>query len=104
MNAPPCGHPFDAAAVDGCVFCLIRDIPFHRARWTTGVAPPPPGPCRHLGEPTGELVECPTCSGSVRLKLRACAVFGKCTEGRAVDGVACCVGCPEYEPRPPAVG
>jgi hypothetical protein len=100
MNAPPCGHPFDADPVAGCAFCSIRDIPFHRQRWTTGTVPVSTAapPCRHLGDPTGELVTCATCAGTVRLKLRACAVFTRCTEGKAVAGVACCVGCPRYEP------
>lgn len=55
-------------------------------------------PCRHLGPPTGELVLCPSCCGHVELKLFACAAHGCCTLGRAAPGVACCNGCPTYDP------
>ena len=51
--------------------------------------------CVHRGGPTGERVPCQTCKGVVELKLLACAVHGSCTPGRAVDGVACCDGCPD---------
>ena len=54
-------------------------------------------PCVHLGEPTGETVQCKTCKGKVSIKLLACAVFGKCTMVKKV-GVACCAGCGEYTP------
>lgn len=65
-----------------------------------GVANGPP-PCVHLGEPTGEAVECRSCGGSVRLKLRSCAIHGTCTEGKKVDGHGCCRGCPDRKDRPP---
>ena len=72
MTAPPCGHDYAEPAADGCAYCLIRDVAFHRERWTTGVTPatsgppavPNRGPCVHLGEPTGELRECETCRGA----------------------------------------
>lgn len=43
MLAPPCGHPFDSQPADGCAYCRIRDIPFHRQRWTKS-EPPLPAP------------------------------------------------------------
>lgn len=52
-------------------------------------------PCVHLGESTGETVGCPSCRGSVKLKLFACAIHGQCTTGKKVAGVACCP-CAEY--------
>lgn len=54
------------------------------------------GPCPHLGAPTGETVECPTCFGRVRLKVLACTVHGRCTIGTRAAGVpGCCAGCPD---------
>lgn len=52
--------------------------------------------CRHLGEETGETVECPPCRGRTRLKTFACAVHVKCTQGKKVTGMASCEGCPDY--------
>lgn len=68
-------------------------------------APPLPKPkvlCAHLGEPTGERRQCPTCSGTVLVKLTACTVHGVCSVGKKIDGIACCVDCSDYaEPTPP---
>ena len=50
-------------------------------------------PCSHLGEPTGEVRECKTCSGKVTLKVLACDVRGKCTVAKPIDGIACCKTC-----------
>ncbi len=55
-------------------------------------------PCVHLGPPTGATVECPTCSGSVRLKVFACEVYGACVLAAKPAGVRSCVGCGEYAP------
>ena len=32
----------------------------------------------------------------------ACGVFGVCTVGKRLEGVACCVGCESYTPISPA--
>ncbi len=61
----------------------------------------PKGPCVHLGPPTGEFRDCPTCSGNVRLKVMGCGVHTTTTVGRKVDGVACCVGCPDFKAAGP---
>ncbi|HLN29919.1 MAG TPA: hypothetical protein VK395_19405 [Gemmataceae bacterium] len=54
--------------------------------------------CVHLGEATGELRECPTCEGNVKIKLMCCAIFGTCTIGEKIDGIACCADpCPCYQ-------
>lgn len=52
-------------------------------------------PCTHLGEENGRI-ECPSCSGTVKVKTFDCAVHGSCTLGKALDGAACCVGCADY--------
>lgn len=54
-------------------------------------------PCRFLGEPTGETVQCPTCSGKVELKVFPCSVYGKATVAKRAEGVpGCCKGCTSY--------
>lgn len=57
-----------------------------------------PLPCRHLGGETGETVACKGCGGGVRLKVRACGIYDRCTTDRRVRRMACCRGCPEYAP------
>lgn len=59
----------------------------------------PPEPCVHLGQATGDVADCPSCGGRVRLKVMACAVYGRCTPTRQVDGLACCLTCPDYRAR-----
>lgn len=61
------------------------------------------GKCRHLGEQAGE-VQCGKCGNGVRLKMYACAVHGKCTLGKKLDGVMCCATCPQWEPPDRPVG
>lgn len=53
--------------------------------------------CKHFG-PELRRVECPTCCGSVKLKVFACAVHGESTMGQPIDGLACCAGCLQFEP------
>lgn len=55
-------------------------------------------PCRHLGEERRQ-VTCPTCHGSVRLKVFGCEVFQECVRGLSVEGLTSCVICPRYDPR-----
>lgn len=52
--------------------------------------------CLHLGSATDMTVPCPTCSGTVNLKLFTCGVHGVCTPGKQVNGKASCVSCKEY--------
>lgn len=52
-------------------------------------------PCTHIGD-TLRTVDCPTCSGRVKVKVFACSVHGECTLGKSVDGVACCLGCKDH--------
>lgn len=76
------------------------------AKITSGVKVPAKrgkrGVCGARGAPTGESVECPSCAGTVQLKLFSCdAGFGDCTLERSVPGKACCATCNGF--RPPAV-
>lgn len=52
--------------------------------------------CRHRGSES-RRVECPTCSGTVRIKVFACSLKGECTLGQPVDGIPCCATCEEFE-------
>jgi len=52
-------------------------------------------PCVHRGEATGELRDCETCAGRVRLKVLACAIYGACTVDQPA-GLQCCATCPDY--------
>lgn len=60
--------------------------------------------CTKLGADTGETVECPSCRGTVQLKLYTCETYGTCTLGKAVKGVACCANgaCPGYTAPTPS--
>ena len=110
----PCEH---FTSVPDCRVCWLaeNDIRYQRA-W--GLVPfqaaekagkPVGNGCIHLGEPTGETVECPTCGGSVKVKLFGCGKFGQCTLVKNVPGIACCEGsrgmgnarvpCPGFEKR-----
>jgi hypothetical protein len=61
--------------------------------------------CRFLGPETGETRPCQGCGGrTVQVPLRACAVYGVCSESRVVklaggEPVRCCRAmCPSYQP------
>src|SRR5262249_8463570 len=54
-------------------------------------------PCRYLGSEVRRQT-CPTCRGTVELKVFACALHGECTLGKALPGVACCAQCSDYAP------
>jgi hypothetical protein len=55
--------------------------------------------CIHLGGATGQLIECPSCQGNVRVKLFACALHGTTSLRKAVVGHTCCLICPDYLAR-----
>lgn len=66
--------------------------------------PSPMRQCIHLGDPTGDLHACPSCSGHVQVKSFACEVHGLATLERdtQISGIACCNGCPDRQMTPPA--
>ena len=55
-------------------------------------------PCQHLGAERRQVL-CPTCGGSIRLKVFACELFHECVRGPSVDGLTSCVVCPRHVPR-----
>jgi hypothetical protein len=88
---------------DRCGQCRLCWLYYHdaayRALWDGPAAPAATAPpCRHLGAATGRTVACPSCAGTVALKLFACGVHGRCTAGRQVAGVACCASCDDFSP------
>jgi len=52
--------------------------------------------CVHLGVEVGRQ-RCPSCRGHVEVKIHQCARHGTCTQGKRLDGHACCAGCPDAE-------
>ncbi len=88
-----------AYSLDQCRPCwLYRHRSDYRELWdrTGAAAEGRAGPCRHRGEAV-DVAECPSCGGTVRLKVFACAVHARCTASRAVAGLACCASCPDFE-------
>lgn len=55
-------------------------------------------PCLHLGREL-RREECPSCSGTVKVKVFACGKFGECTMAKSLSGIQTCESCPGYEPR-----
>jgi hypothetical protein len=105
------GQPFRVER--DCPLCyLYHHDPRYRRLWGEGrPARPPtrrkgrdPLGCVHLGEPTGEQVECSSCRGKVVLKVLACALHGTCLPSRAVAGLPCCVLCADYQDNTSAGG
>lgn len=77
-----------------CRLCFLADNDArYRALW--GIDTPRPS-CRHLGQESGRQVQCDTCAGGVRVKLRRCAVHQQCSERKPLPGIACCTTCPDY--------
>lgn len=89
---PPCRHAEPQA---GCPVCRLAADPRYAPLLGRPAPAQAPEPCGRLGAPTGRTVECPSCSGRVRLKTFACGLHGECTLGKAAPGVACCQGCPD---------
>lgn len=99
-----CGH---ARHTDGCMVCYWCADPgprgeAHRKVWDEPLLVR--GRCRHLGQPTGRVVDCPSCphtpegQARVRLKVLGCAVHGECTTRTPAEGLACCQArCPDFE-------
>ena len=53
--------------------------------------------CIHRGELT-RTKECPSCSGSVHVKIHGCDIYGECTLSVKDVGVQRCVNCPDRQP------
>ena len=53
-------------------------------------------PCVHLGQPTGELVDCQICGLRVRLKVMHCKIHGGTLPTVKQNGTPSCIGCADY--------
>lgn len=88
------GQPFELGR--DCRLCwLAANDPGYQELWGKAEGN---GGCQHLGGETGDLQECGSCSGRVRIKLFRCEVHDRCTISKKLDGVACCGGCPDKSP------
>lgn len=57
--------------------------------------------CCHIGEEL-RLENCPSCCGTVRLKVFGCAIHGECTISKKVGSIMCCTKpttCADYRPK-----
>lgn len=95
---------------DQCRVCWLYTFdPVHKAIWDKGHSGvDPTWPCVHRGEAIGS-VDCPTCKGSVRVKLYECSqpdVWQRqATIGKQVDKVtAVCAACSFRVAPTPAQG
>lgn len=91
-SSPKLHHGPNGVRDELCLGCYLRD---HEPEQ---YVPPPKkySACINLGELTGERRQCPSCNGNVEVKLMTCSVYGSCTIGKKIDGIACCQGCPDY--------
>ena len=67
----------------------------HRPCSTNATAAERQGRCEHRGEELRQ-VDCPSCKGHIRVKVLGCDVFGECSIGKPIPGLACCAGCPQW--------
>jgi hypothetical protein len=93
---------------EGCRVCFLAATrPDYADLWEESV---PPGSllvprgssaCNFRGEVTGEVVDCPGCTGNVRLKVYGCERHGPCTLERRHPELQCCADCPDHTARRP---
>lgn len=97
-------HMVDGVTEDICAKCPFVDQLGAALDRVSVPSRPKPGrrrrrsgtvPCVHLGQATGETVECDACQGKVALKLFGCDVHGNCTVRTKVGETACCP-CSDY--------
>lgn len=85
-----------------CQNCSQRHVkipPSQRAHYPKRLCKEPPGRCHHLGAEI-RREDCTGCKGKrTQIKVFACAVHGECTLGKKLDGLACCAGCKDYQPK-----
>lgn len=79
-----------------------------RAEFARATMVGPPSVCVHRGEEI-RRIRCDACTDKTTwLKVLACGIYSECTAGKSVDGIQCCLKCPDFttavENRdPPAV-
>lgn len=78
---------------EGCENRVLTDYPPERCHAICQVAI---GSCASRGEYLRDD-QCPTCSGSVRIKVFQCDRHSECTIGQPMEGIACCVQCTDFK-------
>lgn len=54
-------------------------------------------PCTHRGAEV-DRIQCPTCSGTVMLKVFSCPKHDRCCIGRTVNEIQSCATCADHQP------
>lgn len=96
-----CAHPNmhvrdQIVTAEICRICSYwqQDPPEEFRPFTPGPLPKPRGLCLHLGDMM-ELRDCPTCSGTVKVKVFACG-----HPNHQETTLRACLDCPDHQPRP----
>ena len=55
------------------------------------------GTCIHRSQNHLRLKDCPTCAGSVKIKVFNCVLYKECTIQQQIDNIKCCASCSDYE-------
>lgn len=78
--------------------CPYADVPNDPELDKPPEPPRDPAACTHRGKATGTQT-CPTCSGTVKVKVFACPIHQQCTISKRIEGIACCAACPDYDSK-----
>jgi hypothetical protein len=85
-----------------CPHCGRKSLPnaeaFH-CRCQARQKPKPP--CKFLGKPTSDKIECESCKGKVMLKLSECFIKGRCLPKSKFEKPPTnqCHGCQSYQAK-----
>src|SRR5579859_1398849 len=55
--------------------------------------------CIHRGEELRQQ-DCPSCAGTVKVKIFGCSLHTECSLGKQLTGTACCANCHDYASEP----
>lgn len=81
--------------LDTCSICYLRDHP-EKGKFESKLEKPKlRDDCKHKGEFLFTQ-ECPTCAGSVKIKVFSCSIHNECTIAKTIDQKACCSTCLDY--------
>lgn len=87
----------DGKRVPSCLRCGKKYAPTE-SEAVHAVCKKPRGPCASLGKQV-RLEKCLSCTGSVKVKVFACGVFGECTLAKSIQGIANCQRCKSFKAR-----
>lgn len=99
----PCRH---RTPVEGCRVCFLAltrpeyaELYGEPVPAGSSVVPRGSSPCSFRTGVTGTVVDCPSCSGTVRLKVFGCSMHGSCTLEQRHAEYECCADCPDHTAR-----